>query len=87
MKSMKKIDNKHMHCLFSEPSFSEGVSRLVDFQGIISNRYEKIIFSKNVDCVGIENDWKVVGHDMFESIEKYEQEEKKEQTSLGLTYA
>lgn len=57
--------------LFAEPSFIEGMIRVIDFKGTI-NIYNDSEIPKEADFRALENDWRVVGDDLKDSINEYE---------------
>ncbi len=61
--------------LFSQPSIIEGVGRLVDW-GSTLNIYNTSSTSEEADYKALQSDWRAVGDDITEAINKYEQKEK-----------
>lgn len=55
--------------LFARPSFIEGVGRLVDFAGTLSE-YNGSESGAIADELAIRSDWQAVGDDLTASIEK-----------------
>lgn len=55
--------------LFSTPSFIEGVGRLLDF-GSTLNNYNYSKSGKEADYKAISSDWRAVGNDMREVMER-----------------
>ncbi len=53
--------------LFSKPSFSKGVSRILDLFGNL-DQYD---YRDDADAHAIKKDWENVGSDLKSSIEKY----------------
>lgn len=64
--------------LYSKPNFITGYGRLIDVAGYF-NTYNENETEKEADSKAIHNDWRMVGCDIKSSINKYEQEEKKEE--------
>lgn len=58
--------------LFVEPSFFEGMSRVLDL-GATLQKYNTSETEQEADRKALGNDWRVVGEDMNFSIEKHEQ--------------
>ncbi|TSC83528.1 MAG: hypothetical protein G01um101417_511 [Parcubacteria group bacterium Gr01-1014_17] len=55
--------------LFAEPSFVEGMARVLDIGGTLQ-RYNT---EHDPDAIAIKNDWRAVGDDLKSSIGLYEQ--------------
>lgn len=70
MNTVAKKNTKSFY-FFAEPSFIEGIIRAIDFKGtlIIYNDSET---PKEADFRALENDWRVVGDDLKDSINEYE---------------
>jgi len=58
--------------LFAEPSFVEGVSRLLDLGATLQD-YNSSETEQKADAKEIKNDWSAVGGDLRSSISNYEQ--------------
>ena len=56
--------------LFTDPSFTEGYARLIDFWGTLNN-YNESETAEEADYRAIRNDWVVVGEDLEEAINLY----------------
>ena len=52
--------NKYSTFLFAEPSFLEGVGRLMDFQGLM-NQYNSSPTAEQADETALYADWRAVG--------------------------
>lgn len=57
--------------LFAEPSFTEGMSRVLDF-GSTLQAYNVSFTTLEADYRAIYNDWKAVGRDIKDAIELYQ---------------
>lgn len=62
--------------LFAEPSFTEGMSRVLDL-GCTLQEYNSSKTEQEADIEAIKNDWLAVGADLKFSINKYEQQSAK----------
>ena len=58
--------------LFAEPSFIEGMGRVLDLGGNLQV-YNESKSAKEADTIAIANDWRAVGDDVKNSIDEYEQ--------------
>ncbi len=58
--------------LFSEPSFVEGISRIIDL-GATLQEYNASETEHQADIEALSSDWRAVGEDLRFSIRKYEQ--------------
>jgi len=58
--------------LFAEPSFIEGIGRILDFGGNLQI-YNESKTAKKADTIAIVNDWRAVGNDVRSSIIEYGQ--------------
>jgi hypothetical protein len=58
--------------LFAEPSFVEGVSRVLDVGGTMQE-YNTSETENEADIEALKNDWRAVGEDLAFSIKRYEQ--------------
>ena len=58
--------------LFAEPSFIEGVSRVLDLGGTMQE-YNSSKTEQEADASALRNDWLAVGEDLKSSIMTYEQ--------------
>lgn len=68
MKKNYSITNR----LFAEPSFVEGMSRVVDL-GATLQEYNTSETEHQADIEALRSDWQTVGKDLKVSIKKYEQ--------------
>ncbi|HEY4500406.1 MAG TPA: hypothetical protein VJH25_01290 [Candidatus Paceibacterota bacterium] len=59
--------------LFVRPSFTEGISRLLDLSGTLQE-YNISKTEREADTKALKNDWYMVGNDLRSSIQNYEQE-------------
>jgi hypothetical protein len=59
--------------LYAEPSFLEGMARLVDVYGIL-NEYNYSFSDEEADIRAIRSDWENVGDDIWEAIENFDKE-------------
>ena len=59
--------------LYAEPTFWEGVSRLIDFSGSL-NEYNYSASPEHADFMAIKSDWESVGFDIIEAIKKFERD-------------
>lgn len=59
--------NTRSFYFFTEPSFAEGVIRLVDFMGTLTI-YNDSETPEEADFKALENDWRAVGDDLKDSI-------------------
>lgn len=64
--------------LFATPSFSEGVSRIVDFGNTLSE-YNYSQSAESADCNAILADWNQVGADLNRAISEKRENDKKSQ--------
>lgn len=64
--SLAKKNTKSFY-FFAEPSFVEGMIRLVDFTGTLTI-YNDNETPREADFKALENDWRVVGDDLKDSI-------------------
>jgi hypothetical protein len=62
--------------LFAEPSFTEGMSRVLDL-GCTLQEYNSSKTEQEADIEAIKNDWRAVGDDLRFSINRYEQQSAK----------
>lgn len=51
---------------FVKPSFIEGIGRIFDFGNILNHQYKSVD-----DDTAIEQDWKVIEQDFYDTIENY----------------
>lgn len=58
--------------LFAEPSFVEGMSRVLDV-GCTIQEYNTSETENKADIEALKNDWRAVGEDLAFSIKSYEQ--------------
>ncbi|MBI2100822.1 MAG: hypothetical protein HYT47_02280 [Candidatus Vogelbacteria bacterium] len=58
--------------LFAEPSFFEGVARVLDL-GTTLQEYNVSETEQEADIEALKNDWRAVGDDLRSSIKNYEQ--------------
>lgn len=58
--------------LFARPSFTEGMARTLDLYGIM-HEYNKSKTSKEADAWALYKDFKAVGIDLTEAMQKFEQ--------------
>jgi hypothetical protein len=56
--------------LFAQPSFLEGLARLIDVGGTL-NEYEHMVSPEEANFLAIEADWEAVGEDIVAAIEKF----------------
>ncbi|MCX6789551.1 MAG: hypothetical protein NTZ42_03005 [Candidatus Gribaldobacteria bacterium] len=61
-------------CLFLRPSFVDGISSVLDLSGMLDNPYARYSTAEEADFEAIGSDWKMVGEDIKNSIETYEQQ-------------
>ena len=59
--------------LYAKPSFLEGVSRLVDFGGVL-NRYNLSTTPEEADFRALLSDWEAVGMDVLLAEQKFKTE-------------
>ena len=59
--------------LFARPSFVEGISRVLDL-GNTLQIYNEHEAEREADFAAIKRDWKAVGKDIKDGIERYEQQ-------------
>jgi hypothetical protein len=59
--------------LFARPSFWSGMARVVDLGGTL-NEYNYSISPRKADYYAIRSDWNVVGDDIREAVNKYDDE-------------
>ena len=64
----------------SEPSFSDGISSLIDMSPNLS-RYNKDETENEADVNSLRADWYAIGNDMWEAIKIYEREPKQNAVS------
>ena len=67
---------KHLHVqcsLFAEPSFVEGVARVIDL-GATLQEYNYSNTEKEADAKALYRDWLTVGQDLWVAIEKHDNE-------------
>lgn len=57
--------------LITRPSFTEGMSRIVDFGGTL-NIYNESETPEEADSLAIYSDWKAIGDDLRSAINEYE---------------
>jgi hypothetical protein len=62
--------NKYSSLLYAEPSFLEGVGRLMDFAGVL-NRYNYSPTPEEADRIALASDWYAIGDDMRQAIRDY----------------
>ncbi|MCX6790964.1 MAG: hypothetical protein NTV62_02090 [Candidatus Gribaldobacteria bacterium] len=60
--------------LFTRPSFSEGMARVLDIGGTIQT-YNESTPSNKADTEALSRDWKMVGKDIKDSISVYERKQ------------
>jgi hypothetical protein len=60
--------------LYANPSFGEGVARLIDFSGSL-NEYNFSESPAQADFRAIQSDWESVGLDIIEAIEQFDEED------------
>ena len=60
--------------LFLKPSFADGMSSVLDLNGILDSPYARYSTAEEADFEAIGSDWKMVGEDIKNSIETYEQQ-------------
>ncbi len=63
--------NEYTYRLFALPSFTEGVSRLVDF-GSTLNIYNVSDSEAEADVAALYSDWRAIGSDLEYAINLYE---------------
>ncbi len=63
--------NEYAYRLFALPSFTEGVSRLVDF-GSTLNIYNVSDSEAEADVAALYSDWRAIGNDLECAINLYE---------------
>ncbi len=68
--------NYYTTYLYANPSFLNGMARVLDF-GASLQEYNESVTPKEADYNAILRDWMVVGEDINQAIDQYEQEEKK----------
>lgn len=61
--------------LFANPSFVEGMSRILDI-GNTLREYNESETEQGADIDALKNDWRAVGDDLRASILKYEREQR-----------
>ncbi len=61
--------------LYAEPSFLEGMARVVDIGGTLQT-YNVSKTEQEADIAAMKNDWRAVGEDIQTSIADYEQQQK-----------
>ncbi len=59
--------------LYAKPSFFEGISRLIDFGGLL-NTYNKSSSPEEADFRAILSDWEAVGFDVILASKKFVKE-------------
>ncbi len=69
----EKIMGRDIYCLYSRPSFFEGVARLFDF-GNWLNRYNYSRSEEEADLRSIGADWQFTGEDLQRALEKFAKE-------------
>lgn len=67
--------NKFTFYLFAEPSFTEGIGRVLDLGGTLQI-YNESENPENDDFEALRRDWEAVGKDIKESIKIYERNSK-----------
>lgn len=70
MDRMEVCKMNKTYFLFSEPSFIEGIARIIDF-GSTLNQYNDSISDFEADYRALKSDWQAVGIDMQEALEEY----------------
>lgn len=68
---MSNISKNYTFYLFSEPSFTEGISRVLDL-GSTLQAYNEQETPEKSDLEAIKRDWLAVGKDIKISIKEYE---------------
>ncbi len=58
--------------LFAEPSFIEGMSRVLDIGGTLQE-YNTSATEAEADMTAVKNDWRAVGNDMKMVFKRHEQ--------------
>lgn len=56
--------------LFAQPSFMEGLARLLDVGGLYDS-YNERPTPEEADCIAIYNDWKAVGDDIRQAMAQF----------------
>ena len=59
--------------LFAEPSFWEGIARLVDFSGSL-NEYNLTKSTKVNEYLGLKSDWENIGNDINVAMNQFEKD-------------
>jgi hypothetical protein len=59
--------------LFERPSFWSGMARVLDLGGTL-NEYNYSVSPRDADYYAIRSDWNVVGNDISEAMNKFENE-------------
>ncbi|MBI3941217.1 MAG: hypothetical protein HY315_10315 [Acidobacteria bacterium] len=66
--------------LFTEPSFSTGVARVIDFWGLITE-YNRSLTPEQADALAIYLDWRMTGQDLRDAINQFKAENEKIEAS------
>lgn len=69
------FDRSLSYYLFARPSFAEGMARVLDLGGAFDS-YNESKTPAEADTRALANDWMMIGQDMQNAIEQYEQAEK-----------
>jgi hypothetical protein len=65
---------KYYDYLFANPSFLEGVARLLDLGSTLNIYYEDILSEDEEDYYAMKRDWNLVAHDLKSAINEYGKE-------------
>lgn len=79
---MSNMEDTLTFRLFARPSFIEGLARTMDF-GCSLQAYNESPTTLEADLIALRGDWRMVGKDIEQSLEKYGQEQT--QTSPAAT--
>jgi len=55
--------------LFARPSFVEGMARLLDFGGSLSE-FNSSLTPEQADCLALRMDWRLIGQDFQEAVSR-----------------
>ncbi|MFH1429302.1 MAG: hypothetical protein ABIH39_06115 [Candidatus Margulisiibacteriota bacterium] len=72
----KEVSITFTSFLYPRKRFLSGIARAIDFGGTFTS-YNRSQSAKMADSLALYSDWKMVGHDLFESIDQYEDEYEK----------
>ena len=67
---------ENKYCLYTMPSFAEGIGRIGDFSGVL-NQFNYSKSPEEADRKALHSDWMKVGNELRSAMSKFEKRSKK----------